>query len=330
MNLNLRDRIICAPMAGGPSTPELVDALAATGNIGFLPSGSIDADVLAQQMRQVSGRFGVNLFAPQASDIDAAVLAAFVDEVTPEFEARGLDVPAIGEVDLTFGWDAKLQVILEAAVKPDVVSTIFGCFSPEEVNRLHQVGVGQVWATVTCAEDAATAVQAGVDAIIVQGPDAGGHRGTWDVASQPGTQDLVSLVDAMPELPIIAAGGISTPQQVAAMLAHPKVDAVACGTAFMRCLEAGTSDFSRAILAGLHGDEIVTTRAFSGRLARGVATEFTVSHPNLPALYPYLGKLLAPLRRDPKFAYCLAGSGVHQARELPAEQVVAWLAGNLA
>ncbi|MDO5671018.1 MAG: nitronate monooxygenase, partial [Corynebacterium sp.] len=216
-------QIIVAPMAGGPSAPSLVDAASAAGSLGFLATGGAPAAVLIEQMSQVSGPFGVNLFtrqAPFASLADVHALAA------------GRELP---EVDLSNGFDEKFAAVLAAEYPPVVVSATFGPFTREEIDALHERGIA-AWITVTNPTDAVTAADLGADALVVQGPEAGGHRSTWTIEETPDQRPLPDLVRAVAEvvdLPLIAAGGIRDAADVAATLALPGVVAVSCGSAFL-------------------------------------------------------------------------------------------------
>lgn len=325
---DISTHIIAAPMAGGPSTPELVSEVGRAGGLGFLASGTISAEQLAQDMREVAApRYGVNLFCPQQPYRDLAPLEAFSDSLAPLFARHGLPAPVLPAADYTMGWDAKLAVLIDAARNyhgPAVVSSTFGIFSPHEVDCLHSYGV-EAWVTVTNERDAAVAARAGSDALVVQGPEAGGHRSTWTVAEEPDTRPLPELVaavhEAAPDTPLVAAGGLSTPEAVAEALTWPGVRAVSCGTAFLRCPEAGTSAMNRALLARREA-ETVSTRAFSGRYARGLATAFTREYQQVPPAYPHLNSLLKPLRGVEECAYCLAGEGYREAREIPAVDVM--------
>lgn len=297
-------QIIVAPMAGGPSTPALVDAAAAAGSLGFLAPGGAPVSLLREQMAQVTGPYGVNLFTPQ----EPLGSLAEVERIAGEL---GAEVP---EVDLGYDCAAKLAAVLEAEHPPVVVSATFGPFRRSEVDALHERGVA-VWTTVTNPADAVRAVELGADALVVQGPDAGGHRSTWTVEEAPDERslpDLVRSVAALVDVPLIAAGGIRDAADVAAALALPGVVAVSCGSVFLLAEEAGTSELNRTLLR--EGGRSVASRAFSGRVARGLETEFIRKHPDMPAIYPYLAPLTAPLRAgDPRAnAYCLVGVDIHR------------------
>ncbi|MCS5480379.1 nitronate monooxygenase [Corynebacterium sp. YIM 101645] len=288
-------QIIIAPMAGGPSTPRLVNAAAAAGSLGFLATGGAPAAVLRAQLAEVTGPYGVNLFTRQAP---------FTSLADVERIAAGRPLP---EVDLSNGFDAKFAALLDAPHPPAVVSATFGPFSRAEIEALHARGIA-AWITVTNPEDARTAAKLGADALVVQGPEAGGHRSTWTVAEDPDQRPLPELVRAIDvNLPLVAAGGVRNRADAAAMLALPGVVAVACGSAFLLTEEAGTSAANRELLRA--GGTSVASRAFSGRVARGLTTDYTRQHPDMPPVYPYL----RPLTLEQP--YCLVGEGVEKLTE---------------
>ena len=321
--------IIAAPMAGGPSTPALARAVGAAGGLGFLALGTTTVDDAARQMAGMAGpvTYGVNLFAPQEPLAEPGQVAALAQELD-------LAVPDVDEVDYTNGWAKKLSSIfaaVEAGHGPAVVSSTFGAFSAEEVARLHAAGV-EAWVGVTTPEDAVIAERLGVDALVVQGPEAGGHRFTWSVEEEPDQRPLSELLAAVRgagvRLPLVASGGITAPAQVAQALRIDGVVAVSCGTAFLLADEAGTSEHNRALLT--RGGITTSTRAFSGRYARGLETEFTRRHPDVPPVYPHLNRMLAQRRAtgDESVAYCLVGVGVEDVRPGPAAEVVDRLANG--
>lgn len=321
--------IIAAPMAGGPSTPALARAVGAAGGLGFLALGTTTVDDAARQMAGMAGpvTYGVNLFAPQEPLAELGQVAALAQELD-------LAVPDVDEVDYTNGWAKKLSSIftaVEAGHGPAVVSSTFGAFSAEEVARLHAAGV-EAWVGVTTPEDAVVAERLGVDALVVQGPEAGGHRFTWSVEEEPDQRPLSELLAAVRgagvRLPLVASGGITAPAQVAQALRIDGVVAVSCGTAFLLADEAGTSEHNRALLT--RGGITTSTRAFSGRYARGLETEFTRRHPDVPPVYPHLNRMLAQRRAtgDESVAYCLVGVGVEDVRPGPAAEVVDRLANG--
>src|SRR4051794_29413241 len=208
--------VVQAPMAGGPSTPELAAAVSEAGGLGFLAAGYKTADAArgdVDALRGLTDRpFGVNVFAPPGPEVDRAVVDAYARTLPGDEE---LGRPRHDDD----GWDAKLALARELRVA--VVSVTFGCPSTDEIGALHDADCA-VWVTVTTDGEAETARQAGADALIVQGVEAGGHRGSWD-DSAPGDVGLLALLQTVgavaADLPLVATGGIATGRAVAAVLA---------------------------------------------------------------------------------------------------------------
>ena len=318
--------IVLAPLAGGPSTPELTAAVSNAGGLGFLAAGYLAPDAFAEQLRQTRAltneKIGVNLFVLEDVGVDDDAVAAYARELEPEARARGVQ---LGEPRFDDDWLAeKLEVIVRADVQ--VVSTTFGCLPSETIARLKQSGTC-VWATVTAAREARAARDAGVDALVVQGAEAGGHRGAWRDDGDPmPLHELLASIDL--GLPLIATGGIADSDGVAAVLAAGAA-AAQVGTAFLLCPEAGTSDPQRRALR--NGGETAFTRAFTGRSARAIVNRFMVEHPHAPSAYPHIHHLTAPLRTAARAAGDAEGfnlwAGVNFARAegLPAADIVAKL-----
>lgn len=181
--------VLPAPMAGGPTTPALVRAACAASSFGTLAWGTCSVEAARTQVFQLAAagceRFGVNLFHPQAplADAELATARALAAEFAPG--------DTCAAPDYSFGWDAKLQLALSAGAS--VVWSMFGAFSPAEVTRIHSAGA-EAWTTVTTVDEAQRAAAAGVDVLCIQGPAAGGHRGTWDVRAEPDPRPLPQLV----------------------------------------------------------------------------------------------------------------------------------------
>lgn len=287
-------------MAGGPTTPALVNAV----SFGFLALGTCSAAQAREWLAACRAPFGANLFLPQPEPL--------LLDVSATAQLLNTPVPA---ADATSGFHEKFEIVLDAA--PAVVSSTFGAFSREQVERLHAVG-SEAWVTVTSLAEAEAALHA--DGLIVQGPLAGGHRGTWDQNVQPGVEPLEDLLAQIVPLglPVIGAGGVRGPEGVDKLLALG-VQSVACGTAFLLADEAGTSARNRELLRS--DAAAVLSRAFSGRWARGLETEFTRAHPDLPAIYPYLRPMT--LSND----YCLVGADRGDLQAAPAAEIEAFLAG---
>ena len=274
-------------MAGGPSTPALVNAV----SFGFIALGTCTAVQAREWLAACEPPFGANLFVPQREPLldDVLTLARRLHQKVP---------------DVSSDYAEKFALVLDAA--PVVVSSTFGCFTEAEIAQLHAAG-SEAWATVTNPAEIAEAQRRGVDGVIVQGPRAGGHRATWDQHDDPDQRPLEELL-ALADGPVIAAGGVRGPEDVA------KLDVpVACGTAFLLADEAGTSARNRDLLRS--GAPAVVSRAFSGRWASGVETAFTREHPDLPPTYPYL----RPMTKDND--YCLVGADRGELMAAPAREI---------
>ncbi|KTR03153.1 nitronate monooxygenase [Curtobacterium luteum] len=285
-----------APMAGGPSTPDLVVATARSGHFAQLAAGYQDVDALRDQIAAVRsagvGTFGVNLFVPNPVPIAPAVYDAYRGELERE---SGRALPTLREDD--DAWSDKVTALLDDPVP--VVSFTFGLPARDVVEALRQRGVVTVQSVTTPAE-AVAAAERGVDVLLVQGEAAGGHSAVLDPRSPVRAvplPDLVRSVVSATTLPIVAAGGIGGAADVGEQLAAG-ASAVAVGTAVLRTDEAGTSPVHRAALVDAAFDRTVVTRAFTGRPARALANAFTRAHPDAPLGYPALHHLTRPLRTD--------------------------------
>lgn len=319
--------IVLAPMAGGPTTPELVAAVSGAGGFGFVAGGYLDAHGLGAAVAAVRERtarpFGVNLFLP-GERCDAGV-----ERYRARLVAAGFDPgEPVWDDD---AYPDKLALLLADPVP--VVSFTFGCPDPDAVARLHAVG-SEVLTTVTNPDEARQAAEAGVDGLVVQGFEAGGHRGVFDNdpadpagGPQYGLLALLRLVAAAVDLPLVAAGGIVDGAGVAAVLAAGAV-AAQLGTAFLACPEAGTKPAHRAALAAPDGAPTAMTRAFTGRPARAIRNTFLDVHTAAaPAAYPQVHHTTRPIRAhgDPATTNLWAGQAYPLARPLPAAELVATL-----
>jgi nitronate monooxygenase len=290
--------VVVAPMAGGPSTPELAAAGTNAGGLGFIPGGYLSAQVFAERITaaraQTSGPIGANLFVPQPSAATPAAIERYTAALGPDAQRYGaqLGEPRFDDDD----WAAKIDVLLE--LRPEVASFTFGLPSEAECRRLRDAGITTV-GTVTTMEEAAAAVAVGVDALAAQGPSAGGHRGTFDPTAEPANQpldELVAAVIAESGLPVVAAGGLMTADDIGRVRTAGAV-AAQLGTAFLLADEAGSSSVHRAALQDARFTETAVTKAFSGRYARGLRNRFIDDHEaEAPFGYPEVHYLTSPLR----------------------------------
>jgi len=333
------DRLECpivqAPLAGGPSTPALAAAVCEAGGLGFLAAGYKPVDAVRadlEALRELTARpFGLNLFAPPTAPADAAAVRAYAATLAEESDRRGVPLGAPHRDD--DHWEEKLA--LATVEQVPLVSFVFGCPARDVIERLHAAGT-ETWVTVTTPAEARLARDAGADALVVQGAEAGGHRGGFDdeAGSELGLLAALQLIGAAVELPLVATGGLSTGRSIAAVLAAGAA-AAQLGTAFMRAPEAGTSPAHRAALEA--DDPTALTRAFTGRLARGVVNRFMREHSSdAPAGYPEIHHLTAPLRAaareqgDAAGFHLWAGQAHALAEALPAGELVRRLASDAA
>jgi nitronate monooxygenase len=332
--------LVVAPMAGGPSTPALVIAVADAGALGFLAGGYKTATDMASEIARVrsatSGAFGVNLFVPGQATREPLALSAYVALLSEEVAGvAGLDAK-VG----TPSWDddaygSKLEVLL--ADPPPIVSFTFGCPSIDAVKALQAAGA-LVAITVTTLEEAVLAEQAGADCLCVQGAEAGAHRGSF--TNDPGRAAdyplaaLLAQVRESSDLPLIAAGGLGGPDDVAAVLVAGATQAQ-LGTAFLRCTESGAHPLYKAALADPRFSSTAITRAFSGRRARSLVNDFVRGHEGAPAAYPEVNNATRPLRAaaqaagDVQRMSLYAGEGFRAAEQGPAAEIIERLASGV-
>lgn len=329
--LDLRDLtlpLVGAPMAGGPSTPALAAAVSEAGGLGFLAAGYRTTDQVAEQIEQTRALttrpFGVNLFVPQPSVARAEELDRYRARLAAEAERYGAE-PGLPHPD-DDGWQAKLELV--EASRPAAVSFTFGSPGREWMAAFARAGILTL-VTVTTPAEADMAVADGAGALVVQGPAAGGHRGTFDPAATPGTMSLAELLAHVGrEVPTVAAGGLSTPETVAEV---QQLGAVAAqiGTALLLAEEAGTNAVHRAALRSAEFTRTDLTRAFSGRYARGLVNDFMRRHdPHAPSGYPEVNQITGPLRAaavragDAHGTSLWAGTEFHSVRPGPARAIL--------
>jgi NAD(P)H-dependent flavin oxidoreductase YrpB (nitropropane dioxygenase family) len=326
--------LAAAPMAGGATSLALVRAAAAAGAFPFLAAGYKTPDAMAEevlQARELGTAFGVNLFVPTQAPMDLAAFRAYAAELQPEADAYGLRLnPEPVEDD--DHWREKLEHLMANPVP--VVSLTFALPSPADIAALQRAGT-RVLASITTPDEARAAAAAGVDGLVVQGADAGGHSARHDPArALPplGTRELLRAVRRSVDLPMVAAGGVDGPDAVRALLTAG-AEAVAVGTLLLRTDEAGTSPTHRAALRDPRFSETVITRAFTGRPARGLRNAFIDRHEaRAPVAYPAVHHLTRELRQaagragDADRLHLWAGTGYRSAPDGSAADALRWLA----
>jgi len=329
-------RIIVAPMAGGVSTPALVVAAAEAGALGFLPGGYLTAGALDQNLTEVETRtdrpYGVNLFLPSPPVIDGG-LTEYAQALAPVAAGAGVELG-------TPKWDDDAvddKLCLISSHHPAVVSFTFGLPDTKIVQALQDRGV-LVACAVSTAEEALAAQKQGVDAVIAQGSEAGGHRAVLhDDPTQPAggplveRRELLQQIRAVSSLKIVTAGGITTGAEIADAETLG-ASAAQLGTAFLCCPEAGTTSAHRRALLDRRYRQTIITRAFTGRPARSLLNPFAERFTGAaPAAYPQVHHLTRPLRAaaarrgDPDTLHLWAGTGWAAATEEPAAAIIARL-----
>ncbi len=329
--------LVAAPMAGGPSTPAMVSAASSAGGFGMLAAGYKTTAALEAEINAVRGEtipFGVNVFAPNAVPVDPERYRAYAAIVQAEADKFSMTLPA-RPIEDDDAFDEKIALLLDDPVP--MVSFTFG-IPPRSVIAALQDANSIVVQTVTTAAEAAHAHDAGVDMLAVQAAAAGGHSGTLS-PQRPLTQvpiaDLVRQVVARVPLPVLAAGGLATPDAVAEVIRAGAAAAVV-GTVLLRANESGASATHQAALTDPAYTETVLTRAFTGRPARGLRNAFIDAHEaQAPLGYPAVHYLTSPLRKaaaaagEPDYLHLWAGTGYRHATAEPAADILRELAAEL-
>ena len=329
--LGLRVPIIQAPMAGGPSSQELVAACSAAGALGgfgFAYTQPADMEKQCAWVRErTPGPFVVNLFtSPQPGAIadQRAALAA----VARYYEELGLGTPQ--PVQPPYAPDLNAQLDAVERIKPRVFTTHLADLPRERVKRFQSLGILVGGAATTVAE-AKHLEAAGFDFVIAQGGEAGGHRGTWmrdPYDAMTGTLALTRLVVKAVKLPVIAAGGIMDGAGIAAVLALGAQGAQ-LGTAFLPCPESGASQIHKDTLLATQEDDTRVTEKFSGKPARGLVNRFMREMADKPQLaFPAQNSVTGKLRTASAKAGktdCVAmwaGQAAALSRRLPAAELI--------
>ncbi|PTB21929.1 nitronate monooxygenase [Trinickia symbiotica] len=340
--LGVEKPIIQAPMAG-VNTPALTAAVSNTGALGSYGVGAMNADNARKTIREIraltSKPFNINVFCHQPATADDAVERQWILWLAPHFARFGATPPAkLNEIYKSFLVDEDMfNVFLEE--KPPIVSFHFGLPSRSVIDALKGAGI-RLLASATNVGEAEEVVAAGVDAIVAQGIEAGGHRGAFDPRQDEelGTFALTRLFASKFDLPVIAAGGIMDGAGIAAVFALGAA-AAQLGTAFVACPETSIDDGYRRALLGDDARRTTFTEAISGRRARSIVNKFTelgadAEAPQVPA-YPItydIGKALhAAAKAKGEFGYGAqwAGQAAALARDLPAAELVAKLEEEL-
>ena len=339
-SLGLSIPVVQAPMAGG-STPSLAAAVSNAGGLGSIGIGATDAmgaQAMMDELRSQTERaFNVNLFVHEPPIADTGREAAWLNWLAPLFAEFDAEPPkALSPLFKSFAEDAdKLAMLLEMA--PPVVSFHFGLPSAQTLTALRERNITML-ATATSLAEARAIEAAGIDAIVAQGIEAGGHRGIFDPASPDDMLETAALTRMLVQetrLPVIAAGGIMDGAGIAAAL-DLGAAAAQLGTAFINCPESAANDAYRTALSGHGAYHTKLTSIVSGRPARLIGNRFArldkgVSPPSFPIAFA-AGRALnlaAAARGEHGFAAHWAGQGAPYARTMPAKTLIETLRKEL-
>ena len=336
--LGTRLPLIQAPMAGGPTTPALVAATSNAGALGSFGFASTQPEAMQRDIEAVRALtlapINLNLFAlPQTPPIAANDQQAALAAVSGYYAELGLPPPVAAKAPYAPDLDAQLNVIEDA--RPQVFTSHFGTVEQARMHRMQAAGI-RIGVSATCVAEAQHLQAQGVDFIIAQGAEAGGHRGSYlrDAHdTMTGTLALTRLIVRAVSIPVVAAGGIMDGAGIAAVLALGAQGAQ-LGTAFLTCSESGAPPLHKQSLLAAREDTTRVTEKFSGRAARGLANRFMremeerdAAQLAFPAQNMVTGALRAASAKagSPDFVAMWAGQAAPLARELPAAQLVATL-----
>lgn len=328
--------IVQAPMGGGPSTPELVAAVSGAGGLGSIAAGYLTPDALRDDIRRVqslTGRpFSVNLFARPGTGGARQPGAGAQARLTEIAGLLGVPPPDFApEVPDTL--EGHVDVVI--AERVPIVSTTFGLLGDDQTARL-RAGGARLVATAACVAEAEAAEAAGYDAVVVQGSEAGAHRGGFLHPDEPPLVGLMALVPQVADhvrLPVIASGGIMDGRGIAAALLLGAA-AVQMGTAFLATDESGADERWKQALLSSDDTSTTHTRSFSGKPARGIRNHFiALMRPfeGEVAAYPIQNQITRSLRSqakqrgDPEFMSLWSGQGGPLARRMGAADLIARL-----
>lgn len=337
--LGIEYPIIQAPMAG-TATPALAAAVSNAGGLGSISIAAVRADAGRQMIIETRAGtrrpFNVNVFCHRPSVVDRAAEQAWLDHLQPYFAEFDVPTPrAIGDIYSSFqNDDGQLEVLLEE--RPPIVSFHLGLPAQDRIDALKKAGI-TLLASATTLEEGYQLEEAGIDVIVAQGIEAGGHRGVFDPLRGDqgiGTLALVRVLVRHLSRPVIAAGGIMDGAGIAAAMTLGAC-AAQLGTAFVLCPESAANDAYRAMLGSARAQVTQVTTVISGRPARGILNRFmaevgAAGHPPVPGFgiaYDAGKQLIAAAAKagNAEFAANWAGQGAALARAMPAAELVAVL-----
>ncbi len=338
--VDLRIPVILGPMSGsGICTPELVAAVSNAGGLGTFAAQYLKPEVVdaaLTRIRELTSRpIALNFFSPNSRLPLSGDVEAQIRLLAPIHEKLGIDAPALpSKIDDYFG--DYVELALKHRVP--IVSFTMGTIPEEAMRRLRAASVF-LMATATTVSEATEVAEAGFDAVIAQGAEAGGHRGSF-VAERPGLVGTMALVPQVADavnIPVIASGGIMDGRGIVAALALGAA-AVQMGTAFLTCEESGAPRFYKEAILAARDEDTAMTRAFSGRWARGIRNEFmelTDRAGSVPISFPWQNSLTGPMRAtaikkgEAGYLSLWAGQGGPMAKTTTAQELMQRLEGEI-
>ncbi|MED5388694.1 MAG: nitronate monooxygenase [Pseudomonadota bacterium] len=331
--LNLDIPLIQGPFGGGLSSVTLAAAVSEAGGLGSFGAHHLTPEAIletAAAIRQRTDRpFALNLWIPPHDPATPADVQRGTDLLAPYYREQGLAPSTLPEADYWPDYGAQVDAILEA--RPAVFSFVYGIPAPAILSACRQRGIRTLGTATTVAE-ARALEKAGVDAIVATGFEAGGHRVSFldhPERSLNGSFALIPQIRDAVSLPMIAAGGIADGRGMAAALMLG-ADAVQVGTAFLACKESNASGLHRDMLFSERAQQTGLTRAFSGRLARGIRNRFMEDmegRDDIPG-YPLQTWLTRPLKQaaqqqgDPELLALWAGQAAPLLRHRHAAELI--------
>jgi nitronate monooxygenase len=333
----LKVPVFLSPMAGAGGV-DLCVAVQNAGGLGSLPCATLTAEALREQVRAVraankSAPLNLNFFAHRmpSSAAQPDAQSAWLEKLAPYYEEYGLDTTLKVDAPLRLPFDEDMCSVVEA-LRPEVVSFHFGLPSDTLLDRVKASGA-LVMSSATTVAEAEYLEEKGVDMVIAQGFEAGGHRGmflTSKIATQMGLFSLLPQIIARVKIPVIAAGGIADARGISAALSLG-ASAVQLGTAFLNCPESLISPLHRKVLSSNSASSTALTNLFSGRLARGMMNRLMLDLGAVAAVvppFPYAGAALAPLQKAAEaegqvsFSPLWAGQSAPLCQTVPAETLM--------
>lgn len=342
VRLGLKGPLIVAPLGGGPTTPALVAASANAGALGTLAGAYLSPKEIEEAINQTRALtnkpFAINLFVPLPNpSLDKTRIDAAIEACRAYRRELGIPDPLTVAPPFHHDFQSQLEIVLKA--KPIAFSFVFGQLDTAILRELKRNGILSI-GTATCLAEAKALAESGVDAVIAQGVEAGGHRGTFRAEDEDpaiGTLALTRALSKEIELPIIASGGIMSSSQIRDAIGAG-AQAVQMGTYFLLADEAGTSPAYRKSLQETEGRFVTITRTFSGRLAQGLSNRFiNEMEPKKDAILPFPAqnaftrdiRAKAAQLQNPEYLSLWAGTGVGQIKAGKTEALIAQLFSEL-